>query len=142
MVDQKASVINVFDDGLTHVFTVTGSVGVVPNRPVCITGNMEVHQIVVVPNTFIGVALASGTDDNNLSVQRRGMVKSYVTGTVEGGDPLVVTGVAGAAAFKTAASVAAVSGAAYSTFALGVFKIAGYACQAGADGDQILIDLD
>ena len=142
MADNKPSVVNVFDDGLTHVFRVTGSVGVSPNRPVCVSGNLEVQQILVLPNEFIGVALTSGTDDNEVSVQRRGLVKVFVTGAVQSGQPVIATGTSTAAAFKAAASVSAISGSTYFTAALGAFKIAGYACQAGADGDTLLIDLD
>jgi hypothetical protein len=141
MTDNAPSVIDVRDDGLVGTFKVSGSVGVTPNRPVCVTGNLQVQQICVIADRYLGVVSASGSDGDNVSVRRRGSYKAYVTGIVTCGDTLVATGTAAAACFKTAAAVNYVSGSAYVTQTNGAFKNAATALQNGADGDLILIDL-
>lgn len=141
MADNLPSVLNVRDYGHASVFKVTGSVGVAPNRPVSITGSLQIQQVVVKANEFAGIVADSGAEGDFRTVYRRCQYKSYITGAVEAGQPLVATGTSTAAAFKAAAAVNAISGSTYSAFANGVFRIAGYAAQAGADGDLILIDL-
>lgn len=142
MTDNAPSVIDVRDDGLVGVFTVTGSVGVSPNRPVCITGNLQVQQILVKANAFLGVVTASGSDGEAVSVRRKGQVKVYGSGAITAGEPVIATGTSTAASFVAATAYVAVSGAVYTSVTRGVFKVAGTALQNCAGyGDTLLIDL-
>jgi len=142
MTDNAPQVIDTYDEGIVTVFTASGSVGIRPNRPVCITGNMRVQQIVTVANEYIGVALASGTEGEKISVRMRGVVKAYITGTnVEPGTFLIATGSSTSACFSGAATTAGVSGSTYVTYPRGNVKTAAIALQTAGNGDTILVQL-
>ena len=141
MTDQAPEVIITRDEGIAVEMIVSGSVGVSPNRPVCVTGNMRVHQITCVADRYIGVVGVSGAEGDPIAVYQKGTVKAYVTGTVSCGDLLIATGSSTAASFKTASSIAAESGTTYWTSNIGNELIAAKAMQNGADGEPILVKL-